>query len=1355
MSGAALTFPVPKEPPWTDEQWDAITARGCNLLVSAAAGAGKTAVLVKRVICRLTDPVDPVDIDRMLVVTFTDAAAAEMRERIASSLGKLLAKDPANSRLARQVALVNKADISTIHSFCHKVVRQYFYRLDVDPAFRVMDEVEADLLRLEVVDDVFERSYGDPEFGEAFMALVDGYGGARGDDALKDLVVRIYRHSRSRPRPEEWFREIQSAFDLPADRHINDLRWTRVALEGIGRDIARAHRKLAEAVEVAGLPGGPAAYLPHLQAELSSCSSLLDACCGGDWNEVASTIAGCAFEKLPATRSDGHGIVLRDRVKALRDEAKKIVYGIRNACFTRPSEELVDDLRALAPHMQTLVQVVKAFEGAYAGAKRARSLLDFSDLEHLCLEVLRLPDDEHGEVRPSDAAAELARRYEEILVDEYQDINPVQDAILCLVSRGRNSFMVGDVKQSIYRFRLAEPGLFMRKYREFPKAVSGPCRRIDLAMNFRSRKTIINAVNFLFRQLFSGDVGEVNYDPDAELVYGADYPPQRSVSGSCERDVPAADEPAVEVHLIERKPGEMPAGARTVQSDAGASGLHGGNVEGEEEGVPGELGAASEGNDDTSSDAAGGVPTPEEIEGLEAEGRLIARRIRQMVCGTEHRPGPEFLVWDGGRKASRPVSYRDIVVLMRATRERANVLLEVFRQADVPAYAELGTGYFEATEIEVMVSLLQVIDNPRQDIPLAAVLRSPICGFSPDDLARVRTCRRDGDFYSALAEASSRDDLGELAKKARQFLERLDRWRTLARRVPLSILVWNLYRDTRYLDYVGGMPGGVQRQANLRALHERARQFDRFSRQGLFRFLRFVGRLREAEGDLGTARALGEAEDVVRVMSIHKSKGLEFPVVFVADLGKNFNFQDLKGDVLFHSETGLGPMFCDPVRRVKYPTLAYHATRERRRAEVLAEEMRILYVALTRAKEKLILVGSASGLAKQAERWCEDVSRRGWGLSEETLFSARGFLDWIASALARHTSGAPIRDLVTTGKVPAEERVFEDPAHFVVRIWDTAGVLQERSARQAGHGGHARLPWHDIAFARPIGRKIAPEMRRAIEEHLLWVYPHAALAGRAAKVTWSEIKRRFDARPDDAELNEEDARVVRPALVPLKERPRFMQAVDITPAERGQATHLVIQHLDLTRPLGIAKIRATVQDMVARDLLTPELADSVNARAIARFFESDLGRRMTSSPHRVRREVPFCLGIDAKELYPDIPPAVVDNERVVVQGIIDCLIDEPDGFVLIDFKTDAEARYDTAKAASGYRGQIAIYATAVKTIHKRPVKEAYLYFLSAGVAVRIDPREILDSLSGDDDRPPSDDVAKSIDHRLDFDGEVS
>ncbi|MDK2784960.1 MAG: ATP-dependent helicase/nuclease subunit, partial [Bacillota bacterium] len=921
-----------KAPNWTKEQQAAILAPPGNILVTAAAGAGKTAVLVERVVRRVLDPARPVDIDRLLVVTFTDAAAAEMRQRIGAALEAALGAAPGNAHLERQLALLGRASIFTLHSFCLKVVRRYFYELGLDPSFRVMDETEAALLAQEVLEELWEEKYAQEAEG-AFTYLLDCYSSAVSDDDLKELVLKLHDFSRSQPWPEVWLKQAGQAFTLSPGTELKTTPWGGKLQQHARRKLEQAAHCLERAACLAAMPGGPDRYLPVLEAEREALKEMALRAQEGSWEELRQSLA-FSFTRLPPVRKNEEvDPAIKDQVTRLRDEAKKIVADLATDVFGRPEKELLAELTHLAPAVHALTELALAFSRRFEEVKRARGRLDFADLEHYALRLLLAPDARPGFLKPSRLAEEMAEEYAEVLVDEYQDINPVQDAILSLISRQDTPqprlFLVGDVKQSIYRFRLAEPRLFLSKYAAYAPRPGGGGRRISLRENFRSRAEVIGAVNFLFRQLFTPEVGGLAYDAEAELTPGAPYPePPAGVKG--------AGGP-VEVHLIERQV-PLPDREEEAQDD----------------------------------------PAALDLSALEREALLIGRRIQAIVRGTPERPGPEFCVWDKSAQSYRPVTYRDIVILLRTVQGRAETMLEVLRRLEVPAYADLGTGYFNAPEVATMLSLLEVIDNPYQDIPLAAVLRSPLVGLSPEELAEVRLLAPEGPFAEAVQKAAAGAVSSSCQKKLAAFFERLEEWRTAARRGTVSDLIWRIYRETGYLAYVGGMPAGAQRQANLRVLYDRARQFESYGRPGLFRFLRFLKRLQAQEGDLGTARALGENENVVRIMSIHKSKGLEFPVVFVADLGKKFNFDDLKGDILLHRDLGLGPLVVDLHLRLKYPSLAHRAIQVAGREEVLAEELRIFYVALTRARERLILVGSVPNLNGQCERWARTAGVKGW-----------------------------------------------------------------------------------------------------------------------------------------------------------------------------------------------------------------------------------------------------------------------------------------------------------------------------------------------------------------------------------------
>lgn len=1304
---------------WTPEQEAAISTRGCNLLVAAAAGAGKTSVLVERIIRRLTDPRDPIDVDSLLVVTFTRSAAAEMRTRIGEALGLALNENPTSERLRRQLVLLNRAAISTLHAFCGDMLRRYFFRLDLDPEFQVMDEHEAALLRREVLDAVFEARFAREPIDEGFIMLAEGYGGEGGDSRLQDLVLQVHAFASTQLRPHGWLdaavgRFLPGAAGPMAGDGLEGLPWLDPLLAEMALQLSRSVTRLERALTLAQSPGGPGRYADRLAAELVMMRSLeeivLGVRAGGgvSWTGMAAAFADAEFGSLPRAGAEVDDR-LKERVQKLRDEAKKCLQGLRQDYFSRPAAGFLADLVAVASPMKALARLVKDFDQAYRAAKEAAGRVDYADLERMCLELLVEPGPGEGPPVPSALAQELRDRYNEVLVDEYQDINPVQDAILHLVSRqncpGRspNLFMVGDVKQSIYRFRLAEPRLFLDKHRAFPAwrpdaEVQPGGQRIDLSANFRSRRGVVAAVNFLFRQLMTPGVGEMAYDRAAELVYGASYP--ASPGGE--------DGHQVELHLVERK-------VEAEEPDVGSGGDEGG-----------ELGS--------SVDPGQAL---EELEAVEREALVVAQRIRSMVGGgLDSHPGKdaEFHVWDREEKCYRPVEYRDIVVLMRALRHQAGPMLRIFQQAGIPAYAEVGSGFLGAVEVETMVSLLRIIDNPRQDIHLVGVLRSPLVGLNSSDLARIRLVRRQGDFYGAATAAASQLAAGTqagLGLRLERFLKLLNGWRTAARRGPLGALVWQIYRETGYLDFAGGLPGGAQRQANLRALHDRARQFDQFSRQGLARFLRFLDQLRRTERDLGPARPLGEKENVVRVMSIHASKGLEFPVVFVAGLGGRFHRGDSSGDLLFHRDLLLGPRLVDTRRRLKYPTIAHRAIGLKSRQESLAEEMRLLYVALTRAREKLVLVGSAADLNARCRVWGEQASHGEPVLADADLAGARCFLDWICPAVARHRDGAAIGNPGT----PAVTGPVGDDSRWQVIRWGspatpatsaTPATLATGDTRPlplavlaGAAGGDGRRLLAQVSKLEPLGATVTPELQQTLSERFRWGYPYRALAGLRAKMTVSEAKRYFDVFREEHEA--------RPPSQPLCRRPRFLAAAgELTAAELGTATHLVLQHLDLDGPLDLEDIKQQLAALVRQELLTPEAATAVGthqAEYLVRFFASPLGRRLQANRLRVWREIPFSLGVSLTELGDRLPPEIAARggaDRVLVQGMIDCLLAAPWGLVLIDFKTDRVGLDEVKEAAGRYHTQMRLYAQAVNTIFRQRVAETWLVFLTPGENIPLD-----------------------------------
>jgi len=1176
---------------WTSEQQSAISHRAGNLLVSAGAGAGKTAVLVERIIARLLDPTEPLDIDEFLVVTFTNAAAAEMRSRIGLEVAKKLRANPDDLHLRRQSMLINKATIGTLHSFCLDMLRRYFYRLDLDPMFRVADEIEADILRIDALDKVLEQFHA--QGTESFRLLAEGFGGSSGDIELGKRVLELYEYSRSQALPDHWLKTLPLNFNWQDTSDIHKWSpWYKELRQAIERKLEQAVDATEKAKKLALSPGGPEKYIPLLDEELSALKALIkhSQCC--TWENLRKHVQDFKFGRLPSAK--GCNEEVKEQVQKLRDSAKKIVQkDLADTLLVQNATEVVASMQVAAALAGALEEVVRAFAEEYRRAKRMKNVLDFSDLEHLTL--LLFSGEQNGVLE------ELRNQFKEVLVDEYQDINEVQERILSLVSRGDNLVMVGDVKQSIYRFRLADPTLFISKYVRY-SAQSGEGSVVDLAHNFRSRPHVIEAINHIFLKVMSLETGEVDYDNAAKLVAAATYPAD-------------SGEKVIELLLFDKD-----------------------EVKGEDE--------------------------EEDQQTLDIEAYRIAKYISGLVESGEHQ------VCDRGTGQMRPLAYRDVVVLLRAVRSSGSSLAQAFRHLSVPAHVDVGTGYFATTEISVMLSLLQVVDNPDQDIPLAAVLRSPCVGLSGADLAAIRALAPDASFYEAVRRALASPDAmeGSMAAKLQAFMKNLQAWRQMSVRNSLADLIWRILSETGYYNFVGAMPGGPQRQANLRALYTRACQFEATSFRGLFRFLRLINRLQEEEKDMGEAPALSENENVVRVMSVHKSKGLEFPLVVVAGLGRKFNLTDFNKPMLVHRELGLGLTAVDLETRVKYPTIALHAVKHRLLNELLSEEMRILYVALTRAKEKLVLAGSVKNLAGKIENWTHTAQKLESG--EERFFVPLGRrpLDWLGPACFSHPS------LFALTADYARETAAEQ----------VSGYAAELSAIEQG------LPVAPQGFSEPV------------QHRLLWNYPHEAATNKRLKVSVSELKKRAVA---------DETRDETPPLL----RGRVKGDADglLTGAKLGTALHMVIQHVPLNSPVTMESLRDLLKDMATRELLSARELESVDLGLVLRFFEGSLGQRLLRA-NRHWRELPFGLRVPAKEIHPGLT-----NEFVYVQGVIDCLFAEEGRLILLDFKSDWVTPESKGEVVDRYRGQLGFYGRAVHAILGQEVAESYLYLMRLGEAVNL------------------------------------
>lgn len=1328
---------------WTGEQKAAIYQRGGNLLVAAAAGAGKTAVLVERVIQMLLDDAAPVDLDRLLVVTFTDAAAGEMRQRIGAALQERLHRTGGaqQQRLLSQLLQLPRAPIGTLHSFCSELLRRHFDHLQLDPAFRIMDENEALFLRQEVLEEVLEEKYlsleKQPE--HPFWHLTTLLAGRHGDDRrLFEQAWRFYSFALSLPRPRAWLNWLADSLEQTPERWAEQF-WLSDWLEVVGLEINIIAECLTLARELVRQPGGPAAYAAQLEQELAA----VQECLGSglmDYHRLRQSLLAVNFGKLPAVKKGTCREDLQQQVKDLRHRAKEGWKKLVQIYFSRPEAELLGELRQAAPLLRSLVELVLDFDTAYRRAKRERGLLDFSDLEHYALALLaenaelsprggEVPGLPGAPLLPSPLAREYRQRFAAVMVDEYQDINGVQEAILSLLSGEHNRFMVGDVKQSIYRFRLADPGLFLQRYREYaavadpggpggpdvgravevPQGVPG--LRIDLTANFRSVPGILAAVNFLCGRLMTARVAEIDYDERARL---------RSPRPGEEEKPPGGE---VEIHLLEYRP---PAGGGEQAEQAG------------------------EGADEAAADAPS---PPEDLDQVRLEARYLAGWLREnMDRGWELPDGA------GGR---RQIRWRDVVILLRSLQHTAGIYLEEFRRLGIPVYANGSGGYFAASEVQTVLSLLQVIDNPRRDIPLAAVLRSAMVGLSAGHLARLRLACPQGDFYNAVQHGWQNPAVLEDEQAAASLLafgERLQTWRQMATRVEPADLIEEIYRQTGYYDLVGALPGGSLRQANLRLLVDRARQFAGTSYRGLFRFLRYMEQLQEQGRDLDTARSLGESENVVRIMSIHRSKGLQFPVVIVAGLGRKFNMKDSQGEWLLHRRLGCGPLLFDPEEYIRRPTVLHHLLRQRLRLESLAEEMRLFYVAATRARYRLLLTAAVPNLPAQVRRWqsFSGLAADQGALPVTVLAGAASCLDWLGPALLAHPA---LAGLAWPGEAPLElptpaGRLCLQPAAGLAALWQSGGDGQDE---EAVWGKYLRelqpLPRQWLEEQLPEGEKLPCDAE--LVALLFWQYPRAALAGIPAKLSvteWSKRQAGLEDGPGEEWPADPVARASLAGTLPMGQEPAeedvrpggdypaggsYPAAGEMPPGfelpafhsgghpalERGQAMHLVMQHLDLellaraaARREITGEIERQIQALLERGVLGETQRELVSVEQIAGFVDSPPGRRLLqlAGSDRIWRELPFTVALPCRELYPRLDAEQAGEESIILQGIIDCLLDEPDGLVIIDYKSDYLTAGQAAEFVRRHSAQLQLYARAVSEITGRPVKEKILYSFTLG-----------------------------------------
>jgi ATP-dependent helicase/nuclease subunit A len=1294
---------------WTEAQQRVIDTRNKNLLVSAAAGSGKTAVLVERIITMISEGDKPLDIDRLLVVTFTNAAAAEMRERIGKAIDAKLQLQPDNLHLQKQMSLLQSAQITTIHSFCLNVIRNYFHRIDLDPSFKIAEESEITLMKSDVVQDILERWY--EEGSEEFHSFVESYSRSKSDEPLEGLILQLYNFSMSAPWPERWLKDKEKVFDIQTLEEMYKADWMQQLMDYIQSVLGDLSQKNVMAVRICQEEGGPSAYLPALMSDKDMLDQFRRI---NSYQEGATAFSGVSFDRLSNKKDVTVLDWKKDKVKALREEVKKGMKDISAQFFFQTPEEMLSDIMAVKPVMQVLFQLTLEFMEQFAKKKEEKNLIDFNDLEHFALKILI--DDETS--LPTPAAKELSEIFEEILIDEYQDSNMVQETILRSISREDdgvpNRFMVGDVKQSIYKFRLAMPEIFMdkyAKYRNIDLDEDGSInlyQKIDLDKNFRSRDGVLQYVNQIFEQIMQQSVGGIHYDEAAALKYGGLYEgPLLDLSGNAEKydsiDIESRIAKEVDLLLITEEDLEV------AQQDASL---------------------LNELKDVIQEDLeqATAVDPPDEVEYTkkEMEARAIVRKIRELTD-----PDTGMLVTDKATKKLRPANYGDIVILLRSMSNWSEVFVNTLMQEGIPAYADTGTGYFQTLEIRAVLNMLKIIDNPRQDIPLVGVLYSPMVGLTTTELAMVRTANRTNGMYQALLQYVEENKAGELKEKLSRFLEQFTYLRSLVNHTPIHELIGIVLELTGYYYYAFAMPGGVQRRANLDMLISRAVRFENSSFSGLFHFIRYIEKLQKYEVDFGEAAVAGGQEDTVRIMSIHKSKGLEFPVVFVAGMSKQFNTQDLRSSVVLHNEIGIGPEYIDSVQRTKIPTLIKKAIQKKMQIENLGEELRVLYVAMTRAKEKLILTGYLKSL--------KCIEEKEFTFFE--LLSAKSYMDWVLPAMLNRMGVTEelLKTPYTAANIGMQIQVI---SHLELLQGEITKQLFLEMDQESLMGISSDITYDE-------------ELKNEIKSRFGYEYPYAKETGLKIKMTVSELKklgqeldeedsvslfsdRKYAAitsessieskgnresksnREDELEsIGENTYDIEAETKLPSVEAyiPEFIQQKQTTMSgtDRGTLYHKVLELLDLTKISTKEELRSELELLVQHGRMKQEELNRLNTTYISGFIFSKVAERMRKAQinHTLYKEKQFVMGIRASEVLKEFD----SQELVLIQGIIDVYFEEEDGIVLLDYKSDlVKTEKELIKR---YKVQLDYYQRALEQMLGKRVKERIIYSLSLGKEISL------------------------------------
>ena len=1259
---------------WTPEQESAIMSpKDSNLgaqtlLVAAAAGSGKTAVLVERIITRLKDMENPLSVQELMVVTFTKAAAAEMSARIGVALAKAMEStdDKAlQARLERQLNLLPSAHISTLHSFCQWVIRSYFYKLDIPPTARIGNEAEMALLKQEVLENLLKEAYEHNTYG--IFDLSDFFSDDKSDAGLQDKVLSLYEFAMSQSNPDGWMRHAVEPYKAAQEQDLRDTLWGRAMWDDQQAEIDRIADRIEQMEPLLESPVGPKKWDKVYQEQLAALAQLKGAQTWSDMVDVCrnlDTFTKASFTSLGKALEKGEvDGALADEFKSLGSQNKDSLKGMKNGLFHIDESVLQQQFKDQYPLIHNLVELTIAFHKAYDEAKKEQGIMDFSDLEHLCLALLVEPGTE-DDPQPSEVALELQDTFKEIMVDEYQDTNGVQETIINLISRVDNRFYVGDVKQAIYSFRMADSSLFMNKYNTYGLMKDAVERRIDLAKNFRSHENILTTTNFIFYQIMTQEAAELDYGEKESLIPGriVEEAPSDWVGG------------AVELHLLDT--------SDTNRSDE------------------------TEGDSETAGD---------EPENNERELDFIIQKIKEL-----HASKKQVQNADG---SFRQIQWRDFAVLRRSLAGWGTRAVAAMRQAGIPAVVNERDGYFEAQEIQLLLSLLQIIDNPEQDLPMAAVLHSGLVGLDANELGALRLTGDESLWSVMPLYAEQAQD-----ERLLQFIAHIERWRTLSRRHGVADLLWDIYETLDYVNYVGAMPNGLVRRANVMALYERAKGFESSGFRGLFRFLRFVESLRDSNQDMAVANVVTEADDVVRLMTIHKSKGLEFPVVFLSGVQKKFNTMDFNSPLLVDKNGGIGLKGYYPDIRVSYPSMPWLYCKSIKSDAMKAEEQRILYVALTRARDKLFLTGYINKEIKKEKGVGAHIKHAALtqtqALGADLIKAGNSYLHWLLIAFARHLDGgAPLRNIIELeGETNFD--LLDRQCQVKVEIHDGSlyGDLDYK----------ADVDETTINTVRVLGKVNDVELPEEIVQRFTFTYPNLVAAKTTAKISVSELKRRFAERDAEAVSATDVSMQQKPVIscditedttgenaildtsIPtisgteladsvFGRKPLAIAAADevVTGAQWGTLMHEAMQWLPVKK-----YTQKSMTDMLdslqAEGKFSDEERSLLSDRSLYGFFNSDLGQRLIASK-RVERELPFSMLFDGNRVYPDVE----NGERLFLQGIIDTVFVEDNQWVLVDYKTDRVKSGD--ELIRRYKIQMDLYKEALERLTNMPVKASYIY----------------------------------------------